>query len=50
MQWLECSIFTYVIAHLSFGSVLDRYRGFPVIFCTSELKNVIIVAVEYIRI
>ena len=26
--------FTYVIAHLSFASVLDRYRGFPVIFCT----------------
>ena len=26
--------FTYVIAHLSFGSVLDRYRGFPIIFCT----------------
>ena len=26
--------FTYVIAHLSFSSVLDRYRGFPVIFCT----------------
>ena len=26
--------FTFVIAHLSFGSVLVRYRGFPVIFCT----------------
>ena len=22
--------FTYVISDLSFGSVLDRYRGFPV--------------------